>query len=156
MINKQLFKNKVGGTKVIEVFMITIIGIFLFSSILIFINVNANEAGVAIDSRFNSTLRNLTANQDILSANVKEMRNTVSGITEAPDVANVAVNGLKGTLGLIKLPFQIFNTVINTFLVSSSLIDFLPTEIVVVVTLIISILIIFAITRLIFNRGNDA
>lgn len=90
-----------------------VMGIFIGS--YLFIVNNVESAGLALDSKYNSSYENMTAAQANLEDNIEDIRDNFGNIKEADNTFEVAWNGLKGLGNTLKLPVTFVDTVLTTW-----------------------------------------
>ncbi len=98
----------------------------LFSGMFIWWNWNAQDSGVTLDAKYNSSYGNITAARNDLSDNVNAIKNNVDNIKEAETTWQVAWNGLKGIGNTLKLPISFVSTSLATYTGLEFALDYIP------------------------------
>jgi hypothetical protein len=144
------------GVKIIDIFMVLLVGIFAFTGIFLFIQDNAEESGIEVDARYTDAFNNLSEEQEDIDELAKELRDSVQDIKEADNAAQVAWNGMKGILAIFKLPLEIWDTAKTSFEIGLSMLDTIPAAPKAVILIALTVILVFAFLRFITQRGNDA
>ena len=147
--------NKKGSIK--DIMIIVITGILLFSAFLSFTTDNAVQSGVELPGTYNDSYNRLARTQENLSATTDEIRDSMQDITEADNTILAAFYGMKGFLVIFKLPLKILSPILIGL---STVLDMVgivtPPEVIIAITIGITIIIVFAFLRFLTQRGNDA
>ena len=91
-----------------------LVSIAIFTGMFLYMQQQATSNGVQLDSKYNDTYTRLQNSSNSLDNNLKNMRDSVSGIKEADNIYSVAWNGLKGLGNVLKLPISFIDTSIET------------------------------------------
>jgi len=153
--NLKLIKNK-KGAKIIDIFIVMIIGIFCFGSFFLFTTTLANENDIDVPERYNESYQEMLNDQAILKQTTENLRDAVVDLSEASTVQQVAFNGILGVLALFKLPLDMIDPVFNTLEMTYSIFDEIPGTVIISIQIGILVILIFAFLRFVTQRGNDA
>ncbi len=122
-----VFKSVKKSMTLMGLVIIMIIAMGVFIGGYKWIAINAESAGVTIDSKYNDTVSNLTLTQSSLEDNVNEIRDNFDNIKEADSTWEVAWNGLKGLGNILLLPISFVTTGIETYTTIDLSLDVIPT-----------------------------
>ncbi len=98
----------------------------LFTGMFLWWNYNAENSGITLDSKYNSTYGNITAASSDLTDNVDAIKNNLDNIKEAETTWQVAWNGLKGLGNTLKLPISFVSTSLATATSLEFSLDYIP------------------------------
>ena len=124
MVNTKV-KKSVSTLTDLVVILLLVIG--LFTSCFIWLQTNANDAGLTIDSKYNTTYTRLNEARDEIDDNVQNIKTATDNIREAENTYQVAWNGLKGLGSALKLPISFVSTAEKTYEAISISLDVIPT-----------------------------
>jgi hypothetical protein len=137
--------------------MVILIGIMLFGLFFHFLLENANDAGVTVEPKYNSTFNNLTGIQDDIDGLGVNIRDQLIKIKEADNNVQAAFFGLIGMLAIFKLPIDLFDLGLRATEQTFMFLDIPGAGIVKSIVLVMVVIMIsFALMRFIAQRGNDA
>lgn len=112
----------------------------LFTGMYLWIDMNASEQGVSIDSKYNTTYNAYQDATDSIQDNLNDMDSAARNIREADSTYQVAWNGLKGLGSLLTLPLSAIDSGQTVYDASATQIDGIIPD---YYSLIIRILVIF-------------
>lgn len=144
------------GVGILEVMIVILISVFAIGAMMNFLIDNANEAGTVVDQRYNNSFNQLKAQEGNVSELTDNLKSAANNITEPDNALQVAFAGLKGAWQLVKLPITLVSIASETFNLFLDMIDWIPATVRNTAFIIITLVVLFAVIRLIFNRGNDA
>lgn len=87
---------------------------------------NASQAGLTVDSKYNDSYEGLVDSQTDLDTKVTQIQTNFGDISEADDIWQVAWNGLKGLGNVLTLPIQFVGTALSVWEVLIPGLGFLP------------------------------
>jgi len=105
--------NKKGTMTLTGLIMSMLLIITMFTGFFLYINQQADVAGVSIDSRYQDTSTRLSGSQSSISNRVNSINDNLKEIQEADNVYQVAWNGLKGLGNTLKLPISFVEDATN-------------------------------------------
>ena len=146
------------GASIRDTFLIIIISVFCFVAFFSFITQNAQESNISIPSNYNDSYNSLLEKQGELNESITAMRDLIPGIDETQQ-GDYGFFGLKGVLALMKAPFSATSNILNIGLESLNLgfsvFDFLPANVLVSITLAVTVIVVFAVITFITQRGKE-
>lgn len=98
-----------------------------FTGMYLWWQVNADDVGLSIDSKYNETYARLDNASLTLDDNIQDIKDGVTGIKEADNAWQVAWNGLKGLGNVLKLPVSFVSSAYDTVMALFIPLDFIPT-----------------------------
>ena len=122
--------------------MILIIMVAFFAGFA-WIQGNASQAGLTIDSKYNDSYEGLEEAQDDLDTKVTEIQTNFGDIAEADDIWEVAWNGLKGLGNVLTLPIQFIDTSLAVWLAMVPGLGFLPSWVATIIFIGITAFLVF-------------
>jgi hypothetical protein len=148
MINKK-------GLSMQSIFISAIVGIMLFASLFSFVKTNADIDNVNVPTEYIEDYNQLTDAQNEIDQITQNIKSNITATREA-EAGEFVFNGIRGFLGVISLPIQIINVVINGANIGiTALTSFIPNEVRVAIGIILLVLIVFSAIRLYSGRAND-
>ena len=117
-------KNSVSTVTDLVLVLILVIGVF--TGCFVWLQKNADDSGVTIDSKYNDTYTKLVEVRDDIDTKSQSIKTSVDNIGEAESTYQVAWNGLKGLGNAITLPIAFTSIAVNTYGAISSSIDVIP------------------------------
>lgn len=78
----------------------------IFTALFLWMNLNATEQGVTIDSKYNTTYGAYQNATDSIESNIDDINSAAKNVKEADSTWQVAWNGLKGLASVLKLPLS--------------------------------------------------
>lgn len=124
-----------------------IIVLSFFTGMFLYLNQNAINSGVALDSKYNETYSNLSLKQGELSNITIDIRNAFSNVTEPKSIYSIAFYGLTGFLDILRLPLKTIDIGISMFNSLNILIE-IPLWVQVSITLSITTVIVLIIVAI--------
>ena len=156
MIKNLEFKK---GVTVLAFFVSALVFILMFGLLFNFVIGNAGDVGLEVEDSINESYQNMLASRGQINETSYKIQTALKAISEAPNTASVAWNGLKGVLTLVLLPLDMINPILGLFdysLTITSQFTHIPPDIIITITIILLVLFVFAMIRFVMNRGNDA
>jgi len=101
--------------------LILVFGIFIGS--YLWMNWNAEDSGITLDSKYGNVYSNLSSQQTSLESNINDIREAVKNIVEPESIYQMAMNGLKGLLYVLKLPLTFVDTAVSSYLTIGTLVE---------------------------------
>jgi len=92
-----------------------IIVLAFFTGMYLYLNENAVNSGITIDSKYNDTYSNISSKQEELSNITTDIRDAFSNVTEPKSIYSVAFYGLTGFLDILRLPLKVVDIAGTTF-----------------------------------------
>ena len=152
VFKKMRYKNSQTLTGVVMM-MLLVMGIFFAT--YYYINSNITSSGAdTLDSKYSIILENLTASQNSLDINIRNIKGNASEITEAPDVFQTAWNGLKRLGSTLILPFTFFGVLQSTFEAIFPTLDFLPNWLLPLISIGIMAFLVLLILKILKGEPN--
>jgi len=121
----------------------------IFTGCYLWINWNADDSGVVLDSKYSAAYNETLLQQTELNNTITKIRDSFDKVTEPTSIYSVAFNGLKGLLYVVLLPIQIIDVAVSTYLNIATLVE-LPAWIKILITLSITtiiVLVVFALLK---------
>jgi len=78
-----------------------------FTGMFLYLNSNAIDSGITLDSKYNVTYQNLSIKQEELSNITTDIRNAFGNVTEPKSIYSVAFYGLTGFLDILRVPLKV-------------------------------------------------
>ena len=153
METKELIRLKKGAS-IRDVMLIIIMFVGAFGLFFGFVQQNAENAGVEVDSKYNESYNRLLQKQNNVTVIVTDLTDSVKNLSEA-SIGDYAFFGLRGILKVMQLPIALMSIAPEAWSSIAILIP-LPTEISFIITLGIMIVIIFAIIKFVTSRATEA
>ena len=150
---EKLIKVKKGAT-IKDTMIIIVVFIAFFGVFYTFVGNNAQEAGVAIDSKYNDSYNRLLEKQQNVTVLLDDLSSASANLTEAK-VGDFAFFGLRGVLQLMKLPLVLPSIIADAFSIVTVNVP-MPTEIKFALGMVLLIVILFTIIKFVTSRGTDA
>lgn len=126
-----------------------ILAFAIFTGCYLWINYNAIDSGVILDSKYSASYNETLLQQNKLNNTITDIRDSFNAITEPTSIYSVAFNGLKGFLSIVLLPIQMVGIGVSTYLNLGTLVE-LPTWVRILIILSITtiiILVVFALLK---------
>lgn len=121
----------------------------LFTGMFLFLQDQAENSSVDVDTKYNQTYKNLTAQVDDLDDNVQDIKDNFADIKEAESTWQVAWNGMKGLGNTLKLPISFVSTTIGTYNIIEKDVDIIPTWVKTLIILGITAFVVFLVLAII-------
>jgi len=143
MVNAKIIKS---STTITGITISLLIVMAIFTGMYLWLNMNLDKSGASMDDSYVQTYVKLNASQAKLDSNINDIKNTFGaedGLKEA-DSGFFGLNGLKGMLALLKMPFTMVDVAGETLEATSINLTIIPSWVKVLVTIGIVAVIIFA------------
>ena len=144
-------RNSEMGIGSLVISILIVIGFFLAS--YNYLLSNAADAGISIDSKYNSTYTNLTKEQEKIEIQSDKLQEHIEDISEADSTFQIAWNGLKGVGQTIKLTIYFITSAIGVWTATTFSISFIPPWALSIILVGITIFVVFIILR-VFLQGK--
>lgn len=142
--------NKKGASSLTGLVVGLIIVITTFTGLFLWLQFNAEQAGVSVDPRYNDTFNKLDEAQQGIQNNTNQMMSAFGNITESSNGFIAAWNGMKGLASALKLPYTFVDStqkVYEATIFDTNIIPYWLTTLVRAGMLIFVILLLYAILK---------
>lgn len=143
------------GVSLTEIGLVIVIGIFMVVSMFLFISETTTNASVVINESYNESFTNLQLKSAEIDNTTVEIKSKLNDITEADSTIQVAWNGMKGILAILKLPLAFVDTALESYNILVDMLYFIPPIAINTVTFVITIVLVFALFKIFTNRSTD-
>lgn len=145
--------NKKGAS--IRDLLIVILGfVMAFGIIIGYTNQFANEGNATIDPQFNKSYTALKEQETGIKDLVYSMQNETKNLKEA-SLGDYAFFGIKGVLTLMQLPLKVVNIGYNSVGLVTPLFNNVPDSMKIFISLVMMVIVTFAIIKFITSRGQE-
>jgi len=114
------------NASMIGVVMMMLLVMTVFTAGFLYIQNNATQSGITVDSKYNQSFTQLSSAQDDLSDTVTKLQHNLNNVTEASSVYQVAWNGLKGLGNALILPIEFMSAGLSVWTAMVPGMDMLP------------------------------